>query len=154
MKATTLVCDRCGAELAFESGRDRAVCSYCCAQSVLVPEGPGDRPAARTVAGHPPALFEAALAAADRAALADLCARYVQNIKAYADGGGSHDEAMMRAIEVTIDVPDDGKDAFRRGILNMIGALAIEGRMLEYDTSGKLHRALAACLYLEVRRDS
>jgi serine protein kinase len=105
------------------------------------------------VAGHPPALFEAALAAADPDALADLCARYVESVKAYADGEGTPDETMMRAVEETIDVPDDGKDAFRRGIVNMIGALAIEGRTLEYGTSEKLHRALAACLYLEGRQD-
>jgi hypothetical protein len=154
VKATTLFCDRCGADLAFDGGQEKAVCSYCGAQSVLVPEGPGDRPAARTVAGHPPALFDAALAAADPDALADLCSRYVENVKAYADGGGAHDEKMMRAIEETIDVPGEGRDAFRRGILNMIGALAIEGRVLEYGTSERLHRALAACLYLEGRRES
>jgi DNA-directed RNA polymerase subunit RPC12/RpoP len=153
VKATTLVCDRCGADLEFEDGRERAVCSYCGARSVLVPEGPGERPVARTVVGHPPALFEAALAAADPDALADLCSRYVENVKAYSDGGGTHDEAMMRAVEETIDVPEGGKDAFRKGILNMIGALAIEGRVLEYGTSERFHRALAACLYLEGRRD-
>lgn len=149
MGTATLVCGGCGANLAFEPGQDRAVCAYCGTQSVLVAEKSEPPPAARTVAGHSPAFFEAALAEADPGALKECCDRYVEGARAYVETGQTPAEEMLRAVEETIDITEEGKDEFRRGIMNFVGALKIEGKQLEYSTSDKFHRALAGYLYLQ-----
>jgi len=45
------------------------------------------------------------------------------------------DERLMRSIEEKIDIPDSRKDDFRREIMNFIGALAVDGKEFEYDTT-------------------
>ena len=59
----------------------------------------------------------------------------------------------MRAIEEAIDVTDEEKEQFRRDVLNYVAALSIEGRPFEYGTHERLHRGLAAYLYLQRRDD-
>lgn len=149
MKTSELVCAVCGANLRFEEGKERAICGYCGAQSLLVQKQAEATPVPRKVRGYSAEFFAAALADADPEALKARCARYVESVQAYLANEGTHDEPMMRSVEETIDVPEEGKDEFRRGIKTFIDALAIEGRSFEYATSENFHRALAACLYVE-----
>ena len=75
---------------------------------------------------------------ADEEAIAQLCANYIDNVKAYTQKervknkytgqDEEPDERLMRSIEEKIDIPESRKDDFRREIMNYIGALAIEGQ--------------------------
>jgi serine protein kinase len=94
---------------------------------------------------------------ADEDAIAKLCANYIDNVKAYTQRervknkytgqDEEPDERLMRAIEEKIDIPESRKDDFRREIMNYIGALAIEGRMFDYKTNERLHKALELKLF-------
>ena len=94
---------------------------------------------------------------------ANLCANYIDNIKAYTQkekvrnrytGQLEHpDERLMRSIEEKIDIPESRKDDFRREIMNYIGALAVEGKSFDYKTNERLHRALEIKLF-EDQKDS
>lgn len=100
---------------------------------------------------------------ADEEAIKRLCANYIDNIKAYTQREkvrnkytGQYeepDERLMRSIEEKIDIPESRKDDFRREIMNYIGALAIEGKMFEYRTNERLHKALELKLF-EDQKDS
>src|SRR4029434_773977 len=57
------------------------------------------------------------------------------------------DERLMRSIEEKIDIPESRKEDFRREIMNYIGALAIEGKIFDYRTNERLHRALELKLF-------
>jgi serine protein kinase len=59
----------------------------------------------------------------------------------------------MRSIEEKIDIPESRKDDFRREIMNYIGALAIEGKVFDYRTNERLHKALELKLF-EDQKDS
>jgi serine protein kinase len=59
----------------------------------------------------------------------------------------------MRSIEEKIDIPESRKDDFRREIKNYIGAVAIEGKIFDYKTNERLHRALELKLF-EDQKDS
>jgi serine protein kinase len=94
---------------------------------------------------------------ADEDAISKLCANYIDNIKAYTQRekvrnrytgqDEEPDERLMRSIEEKIDIPDSRKDDFRREIMNYIGALAIEGKMFDYKTNERLHKALELKLF-------
>jgi serine protein kinase len=94
---------------------------------------------------------------ADEDAISKLCANYIDNIKAYTQRekvknkytgqDEEPDERLMRTIEEKIDIPESRKDDFRREIMNYIGALAIEGRMFDYKTNERLHKALELKLF-------
>ena len=94
---------------------------------------------------------------ADEEAITKLCANYIDNVKAYTQRekvrnrytgmDEEPDERQMRAIEEKIDIPDSRKDDFRREIMNYIGALAIEGRIFDYKTNERLHKALELKLF-------
>jgi serine protein kinase len=94
---------------------------------------------------------------ADEDAIAKLCANYIDNIKAYTQRekvrnkytgqDEEPDERLMRSIEDKIDIPESRKDDFRREIMNYIGALAIEGKMFDYKTNERLHKALELKLF-------
>lgn len=116
--------------------------------------GAARAPTVEAVAGHPESFFGIALAKADPSALSDLCARYIELARSHVETGQNSDEALMRAIERTVDVTEQGKEVFRKGIVNYIGALSIEGRPFEYGTSAKLHRALAAYLHQQGSTDN
>lgn len=100
---------------------------------------------------------------ADESAIANLCANYIDNVKAYTQKEKVRnpytgqveepDERLMRSIEDKIDIPESRKDDFRREIMNYIGALAIEGKKFSYKTNERLHRALELKLF-EDQKDS
>ncbi|MGZ6290546.1 MAG: PrkA family serine protein kinase [Bdellovibrionota bacterium] len=100
---------------------------------------------------------------ADESAIGNLCANYIDNIKAYTQKEKVRnrytgqleqpDERLMRSIEEKIDIPDSRKDDFRREIMNYIGALAVEGKTFDYRTNERLHRALELKLF-EDQKDS
>ncbi|MEM7308611.1 MAG: serine protein kinase [Planctomycetota bacterium] len=100
--------------------------------------------------------------AADREACDRLCAKYVDNVKAYTtrekvidDHGREHDpdERLMRSIEEKIDIPESRKDDFRHELMNYIAALHIEGKTFDYRQNKRLTRALELKLF-EDRRDT
>ena len=94
---------------------------------------------------------------ADEDAISKLCANYIDNVKAYTQRekvknkytgqDEEPDERLMRAIEDKVDIPESRKDDFRREIMNYIGALAIEGRIFDYKTNERLHKALELKLF-------
>lgn len=79
---------------------------------------------------------------ADEDALGRLCRNYIDDVKAYTQGekvrnrytglDEEPDERLIRSVEGRADVPDAGKDAYRRGVMNCIGALAIEAIKFDY----------------------
>lgn len=99
----------------------------------------------------------------DESAIKTLCANYIDNVKAYTQKEKIRnkysnkledaDERFMRSIEEKIDIPESRKDDFRREIMNYIGALAIEGKLFDYKTNERLHRALELKLF-EDQKDS
>lgn len=100
---------------------------------------------------------------ADEEAIKRLCANYIDNVKAYTQHervinkftGQTEepDERLMRSIEKKIDIPESRKEDFRREIMNYIGALAIEGKIFDYKTNARLHKALELKLF-EDQKDS
>ncbi len=100
---------------------------------------------------------------ADESAISNLCANYIDNVKAYTQKEKVRnqytgqveepDERLMRSIEEKIDIPESRKDDFRREIMNYIGALAIEGKKFDYKTNERLHKALELKLF-EDQKDS
>lgn len=98
----------------------------------------------------------------DREAADRLCAKYIDNVKAYTtrekvidDGGREHDpnERLMRSIERKVDIPDSRKDDFRHELMNYIAALHLEGKPFDYRQNQRLTRALELKLF-EDRRDT
>ena len=100
---------------------------------------------------------------ADESAISNLCANYIDNVKAYTQKEKlrnrytgqmeSPDERLMRSIEEKIEIPESRKDDFRREVMNYIGALAVEGKTFDYKTNERLHRALELKLF-EDQKDS
>jgi serine protein kinase len=94
---------------------------------------------------------------ADEDAITKLCANYIDNLKAYTQRekvknkytgmDEEPDERLMRSIEEKIEIAESRKDDFRREIMNYIGALAIEGRIFDYKTNERLHKALELKLF-------
>ena len=100
--------------------------------------------------------------AADSDAVDRLCAKYIDNVKAYTtrekviDREGRErdpDERLMRSIEGKIDIPESRKDDFRHELMNYIAALHIEGKTFDYRQNKRLTRALELKLF-EDRRDT
>ncbi len=95
--------------------------------------------------------------AADENAISRLCSNYIDNIRAYCmkekvrnSFTGAYEEPnerLMRSIEEKIDIPDTRKDDFRRELMNYIGALAIDGKMFDYRSNERLHKALELKLF-------
>ncbi|MCC7430827.1 serine protein kinase [bacterium] len=100
---------------------------------------------------------------ADEEGIKKLCANYIDNLKAYTQHEkvknkytGQYegpDERLMRSIEEKIGITEGRKDDFRREIMNYIGALAIEGKIFDYSTNERLHKALELKLF-EDQKDS
>ncbi len=94
---------------------------------------------------------------ADEEAIRQLCANYIDNIKAYTqkervrnpytNQDEEPNERLMRSIEEKIGIQESLKDDFRREIMNYIGALAIEGKTFSYATNERLHKALELKLF-------
>jgi len=99
--------------------------------------------------------------ATDREALDRLCAKYVDNVRAYTtreqviEGGSPRDpdERLMRSIEEKIDVPEQRKEDFRIELMNFIGEVHREGRRFDYRENKRLVRALELKMF-EDRRDT
>lgn len=94
---------------------------------------------------------------ADEKALANLCANYIDNIKAftqkekvknkYTGQEEGADERLMRAVEEKMEIADSRKDTFRTEIMNHIGALAVEGKTFDFKTNERLRKALELKLF-------
>jgi serine protein kinase len=100
---------------------------------------------------------------ADEDAIARLCSNYIDNVKAYTQKEKIRnrytnrleepDERLMRSIEEKMPIPDSRKDVFRRELMNVIGALAVEGRSFDFRQDGRLEKALELKLF-EDQKDS
>ena len=100
---------------------------------------------------------------ADEEAISRLCHNYLDNVRAYIQHekirneftgeAQEPDERLMRSIEEKIDVSESRKDAFRREIMNYIGALAVENKQFDYRMNERLHKALEIKLF-EDQKDS
>ncbi len=101
--------------------------------------------------------------AADEEAITRLCAKYIDNIKAYTrkekvrnpytQQDEEPDERLMRSIEEKISIDDSRKEVFRQQIMNYIATLALEGKTFNYKDDAQLHRALEMKLF-DDRKDS
>ncbi|MAE29242.1 MAG: serine protein kinase [Planctomycetota bacterium] len=98
--------------------------------------------------------------AADEDAIDRLCAKYLDNVKAYttrghvaAEGGGERepDERLMRSIEDNVEIPESRKDDFRHELMNYIAALTLEGKTFDYRTNERLTRALERKMFRDHR---
>jgi serine protein kinase len=100
--------------------------------------------------------------ASDRESLERLCAKYLDNVRAYTtrekvlDAGGrpnDPDERLMRAIEEKVEISEGRKDDFRHELMNFISSAEREGRTFDWTQNRRLARALELKLF-EDRRDS
>ncbi|HVS17760.1 MAG TPA: serine protein kinase [Planctomycetota bacterium] len=100
--------------------------------------------------------------ASDREALDRLCAKYLDNVRAYTtrepviDGQGQEsdpDERLMRSIEEKVEISEGRKDDFRHELMNFVHALEGEGRTFDWTRNRRLARALELKVF-EDRRDS
>ena len=98
----------------------------------------------------------------DREQLERLCAKYVENVRAYTtresvlESSGRQvppDERLMRAIEDKLAVPEARKDDFRAELLAFVAHAHREGRTFEWRENRRLVAALEEKLF-EDRRDS
>jgi len=51
-------------------------------------------------------------------------------------------EKLMRAIEDEIDIPDRRRDDFRRELMTLVGALAVDGKTFDSRTNERMRKAL------------
>jgi serine protein kinase len=100
--------------------------------------------------------------ASDREALDRLCAKYLDNVRAYttrepvldAEAKPSEpDERLMRSIEEKVEISEGRKDDFRHELMNFVHALEGEGRTFDWTRNRRLARALELKVF-EDRRDS
>jgi serine protein kinase len=98
----------------------------------------------------------------DRETLDRLCAKYVDNVRAYTtreqviDAAGRSsdpDERLMRALEERIDIPEARKDDFRHELMNFIAEVHREGKTFDWRKNKRLSNALELKVF-EDRRDS
>jgi serine protein kinase len=100
--------------------------------------------------------------AADEEAIDRLCAKYLDNVKAYttrgrvvgeSGEGREPDERLMRSIEENVEIPESRKDDFRHELMNFIAALTLEGKTFDYRTNDRLTQALERKMFRD-HRDS
>lgn len=101
--------------------------------------------------------------ASDDGALKRLCDNYIANLRAYilkekvknpfTGEYETHNERLMRDIELKIDISESRKDDFRRELMNYIAGLALDNRTFDYTMNERLHRALELKLF-EDSKDS
>jgi serine protein kinase len=98
----------------------------------------------------------------DRESLDRLCAKYVDNVRAYTtrekviDAAGrvsDPDERLMRSIEDKIDIAEPRKDDFRHELMNFVADVHREGKTFDWRQNKRLSRALELKVF-EDRRDS
>lgn len=100
---------------------------------------------------------------ADEAAVKRLSANYIDNLKAYTQKQKVRnpytgqdeppDERLMRSIEEKIEITEGRKADFRYEIMNYIGAMALDGKVFNWDSNDRLRRALELKLF-EDQKDS
>jgi len=99
---------------------------------------------------------------ADPEEIRSLCAKYVDNVKAWVtrekvvdpEGRESEpDERLMRGIEERIEIPETRKGDFRHELMNYISAVRLEGGVFDYRDNARLCRALESKVF-EDRRDT
>ncbi|MEM8711757.1 MAG: serine protein kinase [Planctomycetota bacterium] len=104
---------------------------------------------------------EAAIASDDEA-LDRLCAKYLDNVRAYTSrtkvqtsrgDAVEPDERLMRSIERRTDIPESRKDDFRHELMNYIAAVHLDGGQFDYRKNRRLRRALELKLF-DDQRDS
>ena len=93
----------------------------------------------------------------DDRVLDEECQRYILNLRAWwvRKNGGVRlppDEAMMTCIEGHVEPELNIIDEFRSNILNLAGALSIDGKKFTVDTNEPLGRALRQALKDEARK--
>ncbi|MCC7011585.1 MAG: serine protein kinase [Planctomycetes bacterium] len=98
----------------------------------------------------------------DRETLDRLCAKYIDNVRAYttrekvldATGKPSDpDERLMRSVEDKVDIPEARKDDFRIELMNFVSEVHREGKTFDWRANKRLSRAIELKLF-EDRRDS
>jgi len=86
----------------------------------------------------------------------DLFDTYITNVEAYVNGTKlydefdnpiSIDENLMRSIEKRMNIPENGKDAYRAQILAKVGTLAVRGEKFTYKSDGPLKKAIDEIIY-------
>jgi serine protein kinase len=87
----------------------------------------------------------------DRDALDRLCARYIDNIKAYVARHPEWDEALLRRIEEKIDITETRKQDFRQQIMNSLVEVERQGGTFDYAQDKRLGRALELTRFEEQR---
>jgi len=88
----------------------------------------------------------------------ELFQTYITNVEAYVnkvqmeDEFGNEvpvDEKLMRAIEMRMNIPDNGKEAYRRQILAKVGTMTVKGKDFTYDSDAPLRKAIDELIYEE-----
>ncbi len=89
---------------------------------------------------------------ADETAIARLCGKYIDNLKAYTQKekvrnpytgeDEEPDERLMRSVEERIEIPESRKDDFRREIMNYIAALSLDDKKFTWESNERLRKAL------------
>ncbi len=86
----------------------------------------------------------------------DLFDTYITNVEAYVNGTKLYDEFdnaipvdenLMRSIEKRMNIPDNGKDAYRAQILAKVGTLAVRGEKFTYKSDGPLKKSIDEIIY-------
>jgi predicted Ser/Thr protein kinase len=139
------MCPKCGAPLPVSIASIES-CRFCGAQG---------RSHAAASAKVEPSPVSMSFIGADED-IASLCDRYIANVKAYTlkekvldkSTGleAEPDERLMRAVEDKMDILDGRKDDFRREIMNLISALAVDGVRFDYRTNSRVNKALTLVL--------
>jgi DNA-directed RNA polymerase subunit M/transcription elongation factor TFIIS len=143
-------CPNCGALLPVSTPGTVESCRYCGA------EGRSREAAVRAEEPKRPA---GAPFVVDEEAIGSLCRRYVDNVRAYArkekvrsQSTGVDEEPnepLMRSIEDEIDIPENRRDEFRRDLLELIDALAANGKTFDSRTHKRVRQALELALASE-----
>jgi hypothetical protein len=136
------ICPSCGAPLPVAKPGAVESCRFCGAEGraseAAVSRGPVPSPSEPFVV--------------DEVAIEELCSSYIHNVRAYTqktrvrDGATGIDaepnEKLMRAIEDEIDIPDRRRDDFRRELMTLVGALAVDGKTFDSRTNERMRKAL------------
>jgi len=86
----------------------------------------------------------------------DLFDTYLTNVEAYVNGSRlvdeydndlSIDEDLMRSIELRLNIPETGKDAYRQQILAKVGTFVVRGEKFTYKSDDPLRMAIDDLVY-------
>lgn len=99
----------------------------------------------------------------DEKEVENLFNNYIMHVKAYVKREKVKDplqanrlvepnKKLMVSIEEKMDIPEGRRDDFRRGLIEQIGALSLDGKAFKFDTDEKLKSAIEEAL-LEKHKD-